>query len=94
VVVDDHAPVAVEDLAAGGQDRLRFDAVALGALVIEFRVADLQVPEPRDEKKEMATAAYWTTAMRPEANFGSSRPIGWAGRTSVETTSSSRGSSV
>jgi hypothetical protein len=56
VVIDDHAAVAVEDLAAGRRDGQLFDAVALGLLVVELMGLDLQSPEAGDEEQENGDA--------------------------------------
>ena len=52
MVVDNHTAIAIENLAARGHDRQRFDAVPLGALVVDFRALDLQFPEAGDQEKE------------------------------------------
>ena len=49
VVVDDHAPIAVQDLPSRRGHRQRLDAVAIGLLAVELRVAHLQLPESRDQ---------------------------------------------
>ena len=54
VVIDDHAPVAVENAAARRQQRHRLDAVLLRALVIELRILHLQLPKPGNQEKEDA----------------------------------------
>ena len=52
VVVDDHAAVAVENSAARGEDRDRFDAVGLRTLVVELRILNLELPEAGNQKKK------------------------------------------
>ncbi len=52
MVVDDHAAVAIENLAARRDDGQRFDAVALGQLVVDLRVANLEVPEAGDQEEK------------------------------------------
>ena len=54
VVIDDHAAFAIENLAARGEDRDGFDAVALGLLVVDFGAFDLQPPEPGDQEQKNA----------------------------------------
>ena len=52
LVVDDHAPVAVEDLAARRQDRRALDAVSLRRFAVDVRIFYLQFPEARDQKNK------------------------------------------
>ena len=52
MIVDDDASVAIENFAAGCHNRQRFDAVPLGAFVINFRAFNLQFPKAGDQKKE------------------------------------------
>src|ERR1019366_1656484 len=50
MVVDDNAPIAVEDLAAGGENRQGFDAVAKGGFAVDFGIANLKIPEAGDQE--------------------------------------------
>src|SRR5437773_11377481 len=52
VIVDDHAPVAIENLSPWRDDRDGLDPVGLGALAIDIGIANLQIPKPGDEKNE------------------------------------------
>ena len=52
MVVHDHPPVAVQDFTARGQDRNGFDAVLQRALLVDFRVANLQVPKAGDQEQK------------------------------------------
>ena len=52
MVVDDDAAVAVQDFAPRRRDGQGFDAVALGLVVVDLVVLDLQVPEAGDQKQE------------------------------------------
>jgi len=52
VIVDDHAAVAVQDLASRRRDRQRFDPVAFGLLVIELRILNLQRPKAGNQKEK------------------------------------------
>ncbi len=52
MIVDDHAAVAIENLAARRQHRNRLDAVLQRPLLINLRIADLQVPEAGDQEQK------------------------------------------
>ena len=52
MIVDDDATVAVQDAAAGGQNRHGFDAVLLGALIVELRILNLQPPEAGNQEEK------------------------------------------
>ena len=52
VIVDDHAAVAIQNLAARREHRNRLDAVFKRAFLIHLRIADLQVPKAGDQKQE------------------------------------------
>ena len=52
MVVHDHASIPVEDLTARRHDRDCLDAIQLGALAVEIRIANLDAPEARDEEQE------------------------------------------
>ena len=51
-VIDDYTAVAVENAPAGGDERGRFDAVGLGAFVVELRILHLQPPKPGYEHQK------------------------------------------
>jgi hypothetical protein len=50
LIIHDHAPVAVEQLAARRDYRDRLDAVVLGQLAIALAVANLQHPKAGDQE--------------------------------------------
>src|SRR5580700_6137754 len=52
MVGDDHSAVAVQNPASRRDDRHRFDAVCLRALIVNLRVLHLQAPEPRNQQQE------------------------------------------
>ncbi len=52
VIVDDHAPVAIQNLAARREHRNGLDAVFERALLINLRIADLQVPKAGDQEQK------------------------------------------
>src|SRR5439155_7865757 len=52
IVIDDDAPVAIQDAPSRRQHGDGLDAVGLRALVVEFRTLDLQLPESRDQEEE------------------------------------------
>ena len=54
MIIDDHAAIPVEDLAARGDDRDGFDAIELGALTVKIRIANLDAPEAGDQKQKDA----------------------------------------
>src|SRR5579864_4098023 len=54
MVIDDHAPVAVENAAARRQQGHRLDAILLRALVVELRILHLQLPKPGNQEEEDA----------------------------------------
>src|SRR5215468_1386094 len=54
MIVHDHTAVAVENAAAWGRDRHRFDAVLLRALVVKLRILYLKFPEAPNQKQENA----------------------------------------
>jgi hypothetical protein len=56
-VVDDDATVAVQDAAAGSDQRRGFYAVSLRAFVIDLRILNLQTPETGNEHKENTDGA-------------------------------------
>ena len=52
MIVDDHTSVAIENLAARRDDRELFDAIALGAFVVDFGIFNLQFPESGHEEQK------------------------------------------
>ena len=52
LIVDNDAPVAVQNLAARRKNRRAFDSIVLGRLTVDVRVLHLQRPEARNQKNE------------------------------------------
>src|ERR1700676_4393106 len=52
MAVDYHTAVAIKDLAARPKHRNGLDAVSLGALLVDLRVADLQVPKTSHQEEK------------------------------------------
>src|SRR5437868_1966817 len=52
MVVNDDAPVTIQDFTPGRNNGHGFDSVALGKLAVELGVTYLQVPEPRNQEQE------------------------------------------
>jgi len=52
MIGDNHAFIAIEDLAPGRQDRELLHAVTLGQIAVNFRLLDLQLPETGDQENE------------------------------------------
>ena len=54
MIIDDHAAVPVENLPARSDDRDRFDTVGFSPFAVDIGIADLEIPEARDQKQENA----------------------------------------
>src|SRR5260370_36102123 len=54
MVVHDYAAIAIQDFSAGRKHGDGLDAVLHGAFLIEFRIPDLQVPDPCQQEQEDA----------------------------------------
>ena len=52
MVVDDDASVAVENSAAWGWYGKLLDSIALSGFAVNFRLLDLQLPEPGDQEEK------------------------------------------
>ena len=52
MIVNDHAPVTVENPTARSQHRDRLDAVVQCPFVVNFGILDLKLPEAGDQKQE------------------------------------------
>ena len=54
MIVDDRPPVAVQNLSPGRQHRRGLHSILLGPLIVDFRIPDLKIPEPRKQEEEDA----------------------------------------
>jgi len=45
-------PIAIQNAATGAGNGYALDAVLLGAFAVEFRILDLEAPEPGYQKEE------------------------------------------
>src|SRR5580658_382115 len=52
MIVDDHPSVAIQNLSARREHGDGFNAVLERALLINFRIANLQIPEAGDQEQE------------------------------------------
>ena len=52
MIIDDHSPVAIQNLSPRSQQRNGLDTIAVRQFAVEIVIADLQHPEAADQEQE------------------------------------------